>query len=234
MMAELSRQDVCDLLHRKEELHKDLVPYVSTHPGYGQVLHHPFIIDLFFDPTRCGMANAQYKAKTLRAAECLENKELDSYITLHERPYRYKAFTYLYGQGHLHGVKYWKLLSSVWIDSENIFENLKGWKTLWRKKEPYWESCMTDREYDTWCYLPDLVTCYRGVKYKSGIRSISWTTDCAKAEWFANRLLRKGEKPMVAQMTIEKSRIRAYLNRRDEHELIIPIIPKEARIKILD
>jgi len=76
---------------------------------------------------------------------------------------------------------------------------------------------MTDDDYEIYNALSETIIVYRGCKNLRQAKSISWTTDKNTAEFFANRFT-KGK---VYQATISKDNIIAYINDRNEHEIIL-------------
>lgn len=67
--------------------------------------------------------------------------------------------------------------------------------------------------------LPDEFTIYRGVGRKSKRTGISWTRNKEIAEWFMNRWEDEGGYMLMA--TVKKENCLAYINARDEEEIIV-------------
>lgn len=78
---------------------------------------------------------------------------------------------------------------------------------------------MNDRDRKYFNNLPDNVTIYRGTYKRESMKKLSWTLDFETAEWFANRF-ETGE-PIVFKTTIPKNQILAYINDRNEQEVIV-------------
>ena len=79
--------------------------------------------------------------------------------------------------------EYGKLLVDVWIDSENIWQNLELWGELWN--EATRRHAMDAKERKALNALPDEITIYRGAGEKYTLNGMSWTLDRDKAIWFA-------------------------------------------------
>jgi hypothetical protein len=78
---------------------------------------------------------------------------------------------------------------------------------------------------------PGPFTLYRGCAGNGRARKVrgySWTADCEKAKWFANRLILPD--PAVYQIEAPDNWILAYVNNRKEREFLVQV-PKEAKIK---
>lgn len=76
---------------------------------------------------------------------------------------------------------------------------------------------MNEQDYSIFNSLPDDVTVYRGCKNSQQIKGLSWTIDMNVAIFFANRF----SKGNIYQATIPKNKIIAYINDRNEHEIIL-------------
>jgi hypothetical protein len=59
------------------------------------------------------------------------------------------------------------------------------------------------------------------------LRSLAWTIDEKTAEWFANRWGTVGEPVYVARAEIAKAHVLAYLDHRNEAEIVL--FPKNLR-----
>ena len=203
-----------------EELHPDLAATMQE-TDFGPMIHHKFVIAPFHVPQLNAMVNRQYEHKLQEAGRAKGNGEWDRYVFLHERPYRVQAFQDLVDQGLLKDAEYWSLLASIWMDSENIREFPYVWEELLQADRGRPHAMMTEEELTAYACLPHILTIYQGhtVDRDDGW---SWTTDLAKAEWFAHRFTRmEGDAPLVSYGTVEKQRIHAYLLRRGESEVLV-------------
>ena len=195
-----------------EELHPDLVAYVSEGP-LGKQLRHPLVYQ--FGMMGNGWANAYYLQKISDVKKALQNKKYDSYVWLHERPYRIEAFQEI--EHLLSDTAYWKLVADIWTDTENQWQNYEEWKDLIGSKRSNRHYMMTEEEDNLLRSLADEVTIYRGCQKGINENGLSWTLDKSIAEFFANRL---GKKGIVLEKKISKSDIIAVFTGRGETEVI--------------
>lgn len=197
-----------------EELHPDLVPYVLD-GILGKQLCHPLVYQ--FGMIGNGWANAYYLQKIGDVKKALQNKKYDSYVWLHERPYRIEAFREI--EHLLSDTAYWKLVADIWTDTENQWQNHQEWKDLLGSDRPSRNYLMDEKEFNTLLALPDVVTIYRGCQKGINEHGLSWTLDKSIAQWFSTRLDRDGE-PIVLERTVPKSDIIAVFTGRGESEVI--------------
>ena len=195
-----------------EDLHPDLVPYVSDGP-LGKQLRHPLVYQIGMMGN--GFANAYYLQKVGDVEKALQNKKYDSFVWLHERPYRIEAFQEI--ENLLSDTAYWKLLADIWTDTENQWQNYEEWKDLIGSERGSRHYLMNEEEFNLLQSLSDEVTIYRGCQKGINENGLSWTLDKSKAEFFANRL---GKKGIVLEKKISKSDIIAVFTGRNESEVI--------------
>ena len=105
-------------------------------------------------------------------------------------------------------------------ESPNLDPNLNKRKlvSLFISSNPY--MLMTEEKLEVFNSLDDEITIYRGVtSYNAdNEKTLSWTLDYDKAEWFAKRF---GEAGIVYEAQIEEAHILAYFNRKNESEIIV-------------
>jgi hypothetical protein len=202
-----------EIIDRKEDLHPDLKERLVPGP-FGQMIQHPLIQEIFYTPNLNALYNQQYQHKTAALNKCLDEKNYHSYVFYHERPYRLLAFTQIATL--CQPRQYWELLSSIWIDSENIWQNIKDWKQFLSANIPQKEYFMSEEDRATFNALPDKLTIHRG--YDKSPHGLSYSLSRTTATWFANRFNRNGK---IKTITIDKSKVFAYLNSRNEKEIII-------------
>jgi hypothetical protein len=195
-----------------EPLHSDLLPYLED-GVLGKQLRHPLVYQVPLWAN--GHANAYYLQKKKAVAEALENKNYNSYVYLHERPYRLQAFIQIADK--LSDTKYWTLLSSIWIDTENQWQNHEIWKTLLSSKRSSRHYLSGEEGDNLLRSLPEEVTIYRGCQPGLNENGLSWTLDKNKAKFFANRF---GEEGIILEKKIFKTKIIAVLLGRGESEVI--------------
>jgi hypothetical protein len=196
----------------KVPLNPDLLPYLEE-GVLGRQLRHPLVYQIPLWSN--AHANGYYEQKVQAVKDALANKKYSSYIFLHERPYRLDAFTLI--QSKLTDTQYWKLLSEIWTDTENQWQGLAKLKKLLASPRPNRHYLMNEEEFNLLQSLPDEVTIYRGCQPGINENGLSWTTDKAKAEFFAKRFSKEG---IILEKTISKSDIIALLTGRGESEVI--------------
>lgn len=198
------------LLSKKEDLHDELKPYFD-----GTHLRHPLVYSIYHFPHSNALINARYLHKLKAVEEAKAKKDYGSFIFLHERPYRLEAFLEIMNE--LEHIAYWELLADIWIDTENMWQNLSTWKQLLNSPRPMKKYFMNPEDREFFRKLPDTVVIYRGYHKGRNKRGLSWTLDYRKAQWFAKRLNDNG---LIATKRISKSRLFAYLSTRGESEII--------------
>lgn len=128
-------------------------------------------------------------------------------------------------------IKYWKdalcledftkLFKDAWILSENPNDDTNvpiNMLIQWFKKADK-RILMNNEELEVYNSLPDEFTIYRGVERKSKRNGISWTRNKEIAEWFMNRWEDEGGYMLMA--TVKKENCLAYINARNEEEIIV-------------
>jgi hypothetical protein len=180
------------------------------------MLRHPLVYQVPFFSN--GSANAYYEQKRKASEQALEEKNYKQFVWLFERPYRVEAFIKIADQ--LSDTDYWRLLSDIWIDTENQYAYLKEWKKLLSAKRSSRHYMMEEEEDNLLRALPELVTIYRGCQKGLNEDGLSWTLDKAKAKFFANRF---GKKGIILERKIPKSDIVAVLTGRGESEVICEV-----------
>lgn len=209
-VEELMAQMVAE---HSEPLHPALLPYLETSENGWTMLRHPLVYQVPFLSN--GSANAQYAQKLKAIDEALGSWKWSQYVFLYERPYRVEAFKKI--QKQLNDTGYWRLLTQVWVDTENQYAYLKDWKKLLASKRMHRHYMMNEEDDQLLRSLPDEVTIYRGCQKGLNENGLSWTLDKSKAEFFANRF---GKKGIILERKIPKSDIVAVLTIRGETEVI--------------
>lgn len=199
-----TKEDLCDEL--QAHYSNDKLPMVR----------HPLLYSVPYNEAENAMLNYRFKLLKEAVQKNLEDKDYAGYIFLHEKPYRFNAFKEV--MEHLQDEIYWELLSDVWSNSENIWQNLKEWKKLLSSERKGKGAFMDKDERKIYNALPDTVIAYRGYLPGKNINGISYTISKEKAEWFANRWNKKGK---VLTMRVPRKKVFAYLNGRNEQEIII-------------
>jgi hypothetical protein len=201
------------LAEANETLHPDLVPYFENDGALGAQVRHPLVYQVPLWSN--GSANAYYLQKKKDLEKALAEKNFNRVVYLHERPYRLQAFIEIAPQ--LSDTKYWSILSGIWTDTENQWQNLEQWKELLSANRPERHYLMDESEIQFLNSLPEFVKIYRGCVKGLNEEGLSWTVDKAKAEFFANRFSKDG---IILEKEIPKSDIIAVLLGRGESEVI--------------
>jgi len=183
----------------------NLENYIQEDANLGKIFHSPWVIMPFYNEGLNSYINDIYKAKKAKISESLKNKDYNSYIFLHERPYRLEALLKIIDELPENNID---LIISVWIDSESPSTNLFVWKSIFNSIKEGFQSTMEN--------LPEFITIYRGYCSEND-KGISWTLSKEVADFFANRF---GEAGKVKSITINKNKAWGYTNNRNEEEII--------------
>lgn len=205
--------ELIELLTREEPLHPDLEDHLVM-TGFGRMVHHPLVIE---HSPRPALVNYRYEAKRKALREAMAEGDWHQAVWLHERPYRLDAFMQI--EDDLDDDYYWSLLADIWIDSENIWQNLDQWRQLFESTRS--GSPMTDEEEAALAAMPDPVPVYRGGVEDANEYGLSWTTDRERAEWFAVRMTSDDEVGVVLDGLVAKKDVAAYFMGRGESEVVV-------------
>lgn len=215
-------QAVMDLLNTPTEpLHPDLLEYRFETDFFGPWVKHPFVYSPIFGEREHARLNALYEYKKTAYLEALAAKKWHTAVFLHERPWRLNAFLDI--AEHLDDQEYWQLLSTIWTDSENIWQNRDEWREAFEADRADRHLIMSDEERDALAALPDTIPVYRGYQHDTAEDGMSWTVDEDRAKWFANRWNTPESEawPRIAQGQVGKDKIIAYITSRGESEIIV-------------
>lgn len=215
-------KDLMDLAAKQAEpLSPELEPWIED-GVFGKMLRHPLVYQVPF--YNAGLANETLAHKRARIAEAVHYGDWHRVVFLHERAYRLKALidycVGTYDDGVpiqlLHAPEHWRLAADVWVDSENINQNLDLWRALiYNGDGGLWLG--TPEERAAFDALPDPIPAYRG----GSAGDWSWTTDRKIAKFFSNR-----SKLPVREALIPKADCFGYLTRRGESELLVRLTPE--------
>jgi hypothetical protein len=204
------------IAEQNEQLNPDLVPYLEQSSEGWMMLRHPLVYQVPFFSN--GSANAYYEQKRKAVEKATGDKNYKQFVWLFERPYRVEAFIKIADK--LSDTDYWRLLSDVWIDTENQYAYIKEWKKLLASKRSNRHYMMTEEEDNILRSLAQEVTIYRGCQKGINEDGLSWTLDKSKAQFFANRF---GKKGIILERTVSKNDIVAVLTGRGESEVICEV-----------
>lgn len=179
-------------------------------------IQHPLVIgDIGIIPN--SDYNKQFIRKQERLKEFENDKNFESYLFLMEKPFRVKSFSELVKQNKIKRLskKYWKILSFLWTDSENIFQNKELWDDLLKDKTNS-HFFMSKKDLNFFNSLENEFMVYRG--YTHWENGYSYSLDRERAVFFANRF---GQNGKVKEMLVKKEDVFAYTNSRQENEIVI-------------
>lgn len=222
-------EDFMALLGKKEDLHSDLVDHVGDVSTF-KALRHPLLYAVPYSEIQNALLNRQYeeKMKALLIAET--NEDWESYVMIHERPYRFPALMRIAIDCEASNPKmFWELVANVYIDSENIHASLEDWELLFNsrvERKPEWlmdEDELTTFQSITKCKRVPL---YRGYNVDGSPNGLSWTLSYDRAVWFARRNSSTGHNGCyVASALFPKQDLLMYKNGRGEEEVVLKRIP---------
>lgn len=205
-----------ELFEKEEELSEELKPYLEEVGKLGLCIRHPLVYSIPHFQKTNAYCNAQLRQKKRAIKEAKAEKNWSQVIWLHERPYRLEAFVSIREQ--LTDREYWELLSSIWVDSENIGKNLLLWKRMLGSQRSGKEYFMDDEEKLALAALPEKVEVFRGYQPGKNYNGLSYTLSKERAEWFAKRFAKDGK---VRTRVVKKSAVFAFLSVRGEQEVIL-------------
>ena len=116
-------------------------------------------------------------------------------------------------------------LSLAWTHGYHgsILRAYKPEQLIWFFKLADENTLMNEKEREVLKNLPDVVKAYRGVPFSAkSKKGLSWTLSLDVAEIFSKRI-KETQSGVVLEKDIPKSSILAYLNARQEEELIIDL-----------
>ena len=209
------------LIHKREPLCAELQPYFypsSGAKGDFPVVKHPLLFSVPHSDSMNAFLNKQIEVRKEQARAHLASGAYESYVWMHERPFRLEAFLEVYRK--LSDSKYWKTLAHLWTDSENIYQNFEAWVAMLNAPRPSRESMMEKDDREALAAMPKVIRVYRGC-YGYNRHGLSWTIDKNRARWFSRRFAPvRRSKPLVLVGDVPKSKVIAYLSNRGESEII--------------
>ena len=207
-----------ELVMEKAELDVELLVCMVQDGPLGKRISHPLVNEIFYIPEMNSQYNKilAYKKKALD--EAWDKQDWASYVNIHEKPWRAEKLYKIMGL--VPAKEWWELVAEVWMGSENIWQNKKLWQKMLTFSSGDRNDMMNAAERKVFASLcaKETVTLYRGYSVGKGDKwGFSWTTDKAKALWFAQRF---SKKPKVETQEVFTNNIIAYLNGRGEKEVI--------------
>lgn len=148
-------------------------------------------------------------------------KSVSFVYSLVRKSYRLAFLKYV--KKYLSKADFSELFADAWVSSENPNQDVNvRLSTLasWFKQADK-KVLMTEEDYAVYESLPSTLTVYRGVAVGRNPKGLSWTANYDTAKWFANRFNKKDKKGYIQKVTIDKSRVLAYFNTRNEDEIVV-------------
>lgn len=218
-----------ELFGKDEELDPELALYLVTNKW--QIISHPLVVEVPYHREMNALINARFVQKKKSLEEARLANDWNRFVFLHERPYRIDALQIALRSGlRDNAAAMNELIQSTWIDSENIRQNQKAWIQIWSSLDNP-QQTMDPTDAAAFKKLPETIEIYRGVRNphfnKNGL---SWTTDIAKAHWFAKRWSgAKDSMPLLLTGQVAKQKVFAHFTGRNESEIVV--LPKFVRNK---
>lgn len=215
-----------------EPLSPELEPYLSEASSGMPALRHPLVYQVPYFSQLAWQANDQLAHKNQSLARARQEGDWHSFVFLHERPYRLRAFQAAEqlsdswaGRHPLDDEAYWELLGDVYADTENFWQESLGWGKALRSGRPHRECFMSRDERQAFRELPDELVLYRGINGRARKRSWAWTLDRDRGIFFAHRLagireMKGSRPPSLVTATASRSDAVGYLSRRGESEIV--------------
>jgi hypothetical protein len=217
----LTQEEWWDIMTTQEELDPELAAYREVNKQYGfDMIRHPLLYSIMHVDQMNAMVNKQLQMKREQLARARAAGDWNTFVYTYEKPYRITAFTHVAYL--MRDRQYWELLGSIWVNSENIYQE----EDLWREALScdrygrYWMMEKEERDHLKGGYLKTLQV-YRGFHNDGREHGLSWTANPITAKWFARRHAQSGEVPRVATGTIDKKSVIAFFNGRSETEMVI-------------
>lgn len=110
------------------ELHPELKAYLNPNEKLGLVLQHPLVYSVPYFESTNSFLNEYLTRKKEALADAIAEKDWESAIWIHERPWRINALIEYIDK--TSEKEYWQLVARVWQDSEGPGINKGAWRTL--------------------------------------------------------------------------------------------------------
>lgn len=147
-------------------------------------------------------------------------EEIHGVLCLLNKPYRIDFLINLFGEGGIDERTCGNELGQIWSMLENNDSTDAETKEIMLK----WllaadkDIIMDKNDLKAYNDLPEQVIAYRGVQPGEPVKGFSWSLNLNTAQWFSKRFSDEGQ---VYSATINKSDVIAYINSRDEQEIIV-------------
>lgn len=183
-------------------------------------INHPLIVEMA--PWHAAQINRRYAKKAKLAEELWAKQEYRRYLHLHERSFRMGVLEKILASSpQLPDAEIARLVGEVWTDSENIHQDRRRWRRIWRSlKTP--QSAMNAGDLVALAAQPDPLTVFRGVPHPRHDKlSLSWTTDRDKAISLARRFPTETNFVLLTSGQVAKKNIFAYFTTGKESEVVV-------------
>lgn len=208
---------MAQLLNKKEDLCPELQESIVDGP-LGPMIKHPIYFAIGYDPSWNAIHNDAFRTKQEYAQQVRVKGEWNTFLMLHERPYRLEVFVKEV-QGNLSDAEYWETLGWLWSDSENLWQYGTDFlRFILNSPRENRDHMMSVSEREFLVNLPDRFVIYRGCGEENR-EGFSWTLSPWKAKWFSKRFRETGG--MVLRGTVKKKDVIAAIMDRGEFEIVV-------------
>ena len=156
-------------------------------------------------------------------AKRIEESSLDRIYMMINKPWRITWLKYV--EQYMTDSDFAAYLSDAYVSEEmpNLNPNVPVNTLIQWFKRASKKDLMDQEEYDLWLNLPDTVELYRGTSHEGTERGISWTSEYATAEWFANRFATDEHPARIYKVIANKQNCLCYFGNRGEYEIILDV-----------
>ena len=160
-------------------------------------------------------------------------KDIYSVYSLYRAPYK-MTFIKLY-EDFLDEKDYAELLGDAWVTEENpnMDVNVSIQESIRFFKKANKRFLMDKEEYLYYENLPNKIEVFRGVSKGRIKDGLSWTDNKEKAIWFMKRFdgRKSDDESMLLRAVINKKEALAYLNSRNEQEVVVDVLAIKDKIE---
>jgi len=119
-------------------------------------LKHPLVFDIPYSPVKNALFNKQYTLKTEEAVRLAGNKGLCCLCIPSRETLQAGQFMECVKFGMM-DLPYWELLKEIWVNSENIWQNVDIWRELLSSTREHKEYFMGEENLALFAALPDKI-----------------------------------------------------------------------------
>lgn len=159
------------------------------------------------------MINNIYEVRKEALSKALEEKDALRLCIVYERPWRMTGL--MRSHELVSSKKFWEAAKWVWIDSENVWQNVDQWKEVFKLKDSHLFMSRTEQlKLQAFFETKDKLTIWRGGDHDG----LSYTISEEKAHWFSKRFRGSGK---VYEKEVYREQVFAYTDDRNEQEIIL-------------